>query len=154
MSPTHLIGINSIETKCDWSFKVDTLDLYASQLHDRARTDLKPIPSDDIRHRLNFMYKPDDGVKTNIDRKYYIKPTTFKTYFEGVTANITGERLLTFAVACKHLYEELKEFQDRLALFLLLEKVAEKEKLFLRERKFQRDRAELKEDAYPLDSAK
>lgn len=80
------------EIKCDWSYKVDVLNLYASQLHDRVRKESKPIPCDDIRQRLDFMYKPDDVVQSNIERKYYIKPTTFQTYFEGVTANITGER--------------------------------------------------------------
>jgi hypothetical protein len=136
---------------CDWSFQEDTLALYAKQLHTRVRTDSKPVPCDDICRGLDFVYKLGEGEKTNIARKYYCKPTTFQTYFEGVTANITGERFLTFAVTCKELYEELKDFQTRLALFLLLEKVAENENKYLLRRKVLRDQEELMADEYPLE---
>jgi hypothetical protein len=48
----------------------------------------------------------------------------------------------------------MREFEYKLALFLLFDKVTEKEKDYLRLRKERRDKEEGKEDSFPEDSKK
>lgn len=135
---------------CEWFCDKAKLDGIVASLHQRMRTDTIPIPQETILSSLTFLRKVEEGQKTNVSSKFYAKPKAFQNSYEEIVVKLRGERYSKFAITCLAMYEELKEAQDKMALYILFLSISRKENEFLTARQISRRLAEMREDSYPF----
>ncbi|MBX9804558.1 MAG: hypothetical protein K2Y18_02250 [Alphaproteobacteria bacterium] len=138
----------SVPIKCQWLCDTTALKPIADRLYESMRKEAIPLSSEEIKGQLAFLRQIDETQQTNICKRIYGKSTAFEESFEKITTKITGGRYLIFAATCMKLYEELGEFQEKVALLILYLEVSKRESEFLLARKKQRYLQDMKEDSY------